>query len=127
MLPQINAQLISIEADSTSDDWDSSAGVGSLKWQGNVGVYALDKIRTVFAPNEGALVKFKDVNILIDSSLSTADGDPLEIQTGDILTYTQGVKSYTRRVMDYSDHFLPEIPASMRYSRLHLEPQRVEA
>lgn len=127
MLPQINAQLLTIESDGPSDDWDTSAGVGGLKWQGSVGIYAIERIRTVFAQNEGSLVKFKDINLIIDSSLKTQDGDPLEILTGDILTYQQGSRTVTRRVMDYQNHYLPAIPAEMRYSRVHLEPQKVEA
>lgn len=126
MLPQTNARLLSIQSDGTSEDWEAAAGAGTPKWSGNADAYVIEKVRTSFSQNEGALIKFREIQIIVSAAMLDAVGDPLDILTGDIVTWMKRGQTHTRRVMDYTDADMPELPGSMLYRRLHMEPQKLE-
>lgn len=122
MLPQSNGQLMQINADSQSDDWDAAAGAGTPKWVGPTPTYVKETIRTVYSENAGALVRFRDVTLYIDETL------PVDIFVGDIVTYTDpDGKQHTRRVQVYTHPTMPQIPTGQSYRRLVLESEKTES
>lgn len=126
MLPQTNARLISITTDGQSADWDQPAGPeGPAKWQGVTDAYVLENVRTAYAAGPGPMVKTRDIQIIISGTLRDTTGQPLSIQTGDIVTYEWRGTMHTRRVMEYSAPLMPSLPLQ-NYVRLHLNPEAVE-
>lgn len=126
MLPQTNARLISIAPPGATEDWDQPAGpTGTPKWQGNTDAYVLEKVRTVYAQGTGAMVKQRDIRIIIAGTLKDAAGQPLTINTGDVVTYRWRGTTHARRVMDYSAPDLPSVPLQ-NYVTVHLNPEAVE-
>lgn len=122
MLPQINARLLSINADSQSSDWDESAGAGTPKFQGPVGIYYTMTINNVFSENEGALVRFRTDVLRLDETL------PVDILVGDIFNYTDNrSKPHTNRVQLVTNPSLPQIPMGMTYIKVTMEAVRVES
>lgn len=126
MLPQTNARLISITLTGSSEDWDQPAGAaGATKWQGNEDAYVIEKVRTVYDTGTGALVKRRDIQIIISGTLRDTAGQPLDIGTGDILTYQWRGVTHTRRVMEINGAFMPTLPLH-NFVRVHLNPEAVE-
>lgn len=127
MLPQTNARLVSISTDGSSEDWDQPVGAaGAPKWQGDSDAYVQEKVRTVFSDREGALKKFRDVTVIIPSAVAAGGSQgTLVVQTGDIVTYIFRGIQHTRRVMDYSAPYLPNMNVP-QYVKLHMNPEPVE-
>lgn len=122
MLPQINARLLSINADAQSEDWDESAGAGTPKFEGPVGIYYTMTINTVFSESESGLVRFRTDVLRLDETL------PVDIEIGDIFNYTDNAgKSHTNRVQVLTHPSLPQIPLGMTYVKVTMEAVRLEA
>jgi len=128
MLPQTNGTIIAINSDGPSDDWAASAGAGVPKWAGTCDTYVKQTIRKSFSQNEGAIVQFRDVTLYVDQSLTDRNGNRIEFDVGDLITYVDPYgNQHTRRIMDDTNPTLPNVPAAMTYRRLHLEIEKLEA
>lgn len=129
MLPQTNATLFSIVAGTSvqSEDWDVAQGTtgSTVKWQGGSDAYVMEKVRTGFAGNEGALQRAKDVTMIIPSNLVMTDNNPLTLEEGDIFTYQFRGVIQSRRVMEYSAPTLPGANVA-EYVRVSMTPEPVE-
>jgi hypothetical protein len=119
MPPQINAQLIQVNTDGASDDWDITASLGGAVWSGSAGVYVQEKVRTNFSQSAGSLVKTKDIQIVLDAPLVQAIG----IDSGHILTFSWRGQIHSRRVIEYNGADLAGVP---NYVRIHLRPEPLE-
>jgi hypothetical protein len=127
MLPQTNGTIIRIGSDGPSDDWSTSAGVGNPKWSGACDTYVKQKITKTFSQNEGAMVQFRDVTLYVDQSLRDRNGNRIEFDVGDIITYIDPYgNEHSRRIMDDTNPRLPQVPAAMTYRQLHLEIEKLE-
>jgi hypothetical protein len=126
MLPQTNARLISITTEGSSEDWDQPAGPASAaKWTGNEDAYVMIKINTRYSTTAGALAQQRDVRIIISGNLTDTDGNPLEIDAGDIFTYQWRGVTHSRKVMEWSAPYDPNLLLN-DFVTVHLNPEALE-
>lgn len=117
MPPQTNSALIQISSDGQSDDWDVTQATGSAVWSGSADAYVQEKIRTNFSQSAGALVKTKDLQIVLDMPFAG------RINTGHVLSFTWRGQTISRRVMEYNGADMGGVP---NYRRFHLHPEPLE-
>lgn len=126
MLPQVNARVLAITTAGSSEDWDQPAGpTGAVKWQGDTDAYVIDKIRTVYDMRQGGMTKVRDTTIRISSTLMDANGAAIDLNQGDIITYTFQGQQHSRKLMEFQNPFLPGL-AIQEYIVLHLNPAAQE-
>lgn len=126
MLPQANAQLTSIDTGASVEDWDTPASAGTTNiWSGATDAYVIEKVRTVYAGNEGGLLKQKDIRIIISSNLVDDSGNPLQVNPDDVVTYVFRNTTHVRHVEDMEAPYLPGL-GIQEYIILHLRPEAVE-
>lgn len=107
-LPQVNARLKSIEGGGFTEDYDAPATVGTLKWEGDTGVYVTESVMQSTA--SGRLDRFKRTTVIIPGNLRPV----VDLQSGDMLTYDYAGTEFKRKVVDYQAHMLPGLPQTVK-------------
>lgn len=81
-LPQTNAMVGEVRAAGTSEDWDSAAGDGAVKWHGDVPAYVRERRERV--PNATGGV---DYQLTRSVSLSEDDVSGVQFARGDLVSF----------------------------------------
>lgn len=122
-LPQSNATLLMVSQVGASEDWDATDATGSMLWSGLADAYVQEKIRTNFSQTSGALTKSKDLQIVLPATMYDNDGNQLNLNSGDVLTFQWRGQTHSRRIIEYNGAVLAGIP---NYLRVHLRPEPLE-
>lgn len=102
ILPQRNAQLLSVARGGTSEDFDAPAGADASVWAGRRDVYFGRRRATLTEGN--ALNQTQISYVIVPGDLG------VQFKTGDTLTLKQGADIWTEEVREFNDREIAELP-----------------
>lgn len=120
MLPQVNAQLLSISRGGFSEDYDRPSQTSPYVWQGNLDAYIQQRIKSAFN-SSGTLVRVLEITLFISSDL------PVTVEPGDILVYQAGSADNLSTLAGVAQSFIDPayLPMLEDYYKVALEPANV--
>lgn len=83
MIPQTNAQLISVSRGGFTEDYDRGAGSNTPVWQGSMDCYIQRKVVSNFN-DRGSLDRMLEVTLYVPGDL------PVKLEPGDTVVYEAG-------------------------------------
>lgn len=83
MLPQSNANLVSITRGGYTEDYDRTSGASAPVWQGNIDAYVQRKFVSTFN-DAGELKRVMQVTLYVSQDI------PVILEPGDVVTYSVG-------------------------------------
>lgn len=98
-LPITNARLLKISSAGDSGGYRDEPGLGSKKWEGNVGAFVEEKVMKTVQGEQ--LNRVKQTSIVIPGDLRP----PVDIETDDAVTYKYRGKTYIRPVQMHEGWF----------------------
>lgn len=113
MLPQTNATLTAVTGAGGSEDYDTAATTGAVKWEGRATAY--------FSERRARVEDGDSTSIVVTRSLVVAASLPVEWAQGDTLTFTYRGTATSGQVRAIERHEVPGV--ALATVRLTLEDQ----